>query len=90
MIDHYLDRDQEQRRLEALNAVDIEAGKNTDNRRLSYQDDSSNYAAGEFDGKIGDIPDKNLFRFVAYRAGYQEGLIEYYLNKYQIELETEF
>jgi len=90
MINYYLAQDQEQKRLEALNALDNEANKNADDRRKSFLSDRQNFAAGEFDGKIGNIADRDLMVFAAYRAGYQEGIIEYYLGKYKIELETEF
>ncbi len=89
MINQYLAQNQEQRRLQILNGLEIGIEKNNNNQGLSSQDDSENYSAGEFDGKIGDIPDKNLFKFFPYRAGYQSGIVEYYLKKYGIQIRTQ-
>lgn len=58
------------------------------NRKLSKSNQIIHYSDGVFDGKIGNIADKKLIEFSGYRAGYQEGIIEYYLKKYRIELGT--
>ncbi|MDJ0719845.1 MAG: hypothetical protein QNJ54_37425 [Prochloraceae cyanobacterium] len=79
MINHYLEQEQEGRKLEALNAVEIELDKNTDI-----------YGAGELDAMIGKQPDPKLSANRFYRQGDQDNIWQFYDQKYGIELETEF
>lgn len=44
----------------------------------------SNYSEGYFDGVVGLEPESELlFTSIAYRSGYQEGIIKFYLKEYQ-------
>ncbi len=79
MINQYLCQEQESRRLEALNAVEIELDKNTDI-----------YGAGELDAMIGKQPDPKLSANRFYRQGDQDNIWQFYDQKYGIEIETEF
>jgi len=79
IINQYLAQEQENRRLEALNAVEVELDKQADL-----------YGAGEFDALIGAEPDPVLTANESYRRGYHDSFWQFYLKKYNIELETEF
>ncbi len=61
MINQYLCQEQESRRLEAFNAIEIEANRNADI-----------YDAGELDALIGVEPDPKWVANQAYRQGYQD------------------
>ncbi len=77
MINHYLAEEQEQRQLEALNAVEIELDKNADI-----------YSYGKFDAIIGAEPDPELTPNPFYRQGYQDSFWIFYYKKYGIQIET--
>ena len=78
IIDHYLEQDQEQRELEALNAIEEELDKEADL-----------YGAGKFDAVIGAEPDPVLTANESYRRGYHDSFWHFYLKKYGIKSNNE-
>ena len=79
ILTHYLETEQEQRELEAINALQEELDKEADL-----------YGAGKFDAVIGAEPDPVLTAKESYRRGYDDSFWQFYYKKYGIELETEF
>ena len=75
----YFNVDKQQKEVKAANAIQTEGFTQRDS-----------YYSGEYDGKIGREADKELIKFLPYRKGYQVGISQYYLDKYNIKLETEF
>ncbi len=79
IINQYLAQEQENRRLEALNAVEVELDKQADL-----------YGAGKFDAVIGAEPDPVLTANESYRRGYDDSFWQFYYKKYGIQIATEF
>jgi len=79
IINHYLEQEQENRRLEALNAIEEQLDENSDI-----------YEYGEFDALIGAEPDPKWAANPSYRRGYIDSFWHFYDQKYGIKLDTEF
>ncbi|MDJ0726915.1 MAG: hypothetical protein QNJ38_17575 [Prochloraceae cyanobacterium] len=79
MINYYLELEQEQRELEALNGIEEQLDKESDL-----------YGAGKFDAVIGAEPDPVLTANESYRRGYDESFWQFYYKKYGIQIATEF
>ena len=79
MLNHYLDREQEARTIEAL-----ESSEDRANKELDF------YSLGKFDAIIGGEADPELAVNLSYRRGYLVGFWKFYDRKHGIELETEF
>ena len=76
MLDYYIIKEQENRVQEAIAAVEEEANKQTELN-----------ASGEWDGFMGDSPQKELWTLKAYRHGDLAGVTRRFDQKYGVEIE---
>ncbi len=79
IVTQYLEQEQEQRELQALNAQEMQLDREADF-----------YGAGKFDAVIGAEPDPILTANELYRRGYDESFWQFYYKKYAIQIATEF
>ncbi len=79
MLDYYIRKEQENRVQEAIVALKEEANKQTELN-----------ASGEWDGFMGDLPQKELWTLKAYRHGYLAGITRRFDQKYGVEIEPAF
>ena len=79
IVTQYLEQEQEQRELQALNAQEMQLDREADL-----------YGAGKFDAVIGAEPDPVLTANESYRRGYDESFWQFYYKKYGIQIATEF
>ena len=77
MINSYISVDQSNREQQGLEARDIEAGLNTDKHSTGYME-----------GYIGMEPSHP--EDYIYWSGYEVGIREYWANKLEVEIPTEF
>ncbi len=76
MLDYYIRKEQENRVQEAIAALEEEANKQTELN-----------ASGEWDGFMGDLPQKELCTLLPYRHGYLTGVTRRFDQKYEVEIE---
>ncbi len=79
MLDYYLEKEQENRIQEAKEAVEEEA-----NRQSELQ------SGGDWDGFTGELPQKELWKELAYRDGYLTGVSRRFEREYGVEVEQIF